>query len=69
MTLNGVNVTQSGDLYNYRAYLETILNYGNDATILYLSNSYWYKDVKVMLPCNPTKAESTNTGFISDWNR
>jgi hypothetical protein len=22
-----------------------------------------------MLPCDPTKAESTNTGFINRWNR
>jgi len=22
-----------------------------------------------MLPCDPTKAESTNTGFIDRWNR
>jgi hypothetical protein len=69
IALIGVNITQSGDLYNYRAYLETILSYGNDAAMLHLANSYWYKDMGDMLPCDPTKAESTNTGFIDRWNR
>jgi hypothetical protein len=66
---NGVNITQSGDLYNYRAYLETLLSYGSDAAISHLTNSYWYKDMGDMLPCDPTKAESTNTGFIDRWNK
>ena len=69
IALNGVNITQSGDLYNYRAYLETILIYGNDAAKSHLTNSYWYKNAGHMLPCDPTKAESTNTGFIDRWNR
>jgi len=67
--LNGVNITQSVDLYNYRAILETLLSYGVDATPSHLTNSYWYKDVGDMLPCDPTNAESTNTGFIDRWNR
>ena len=69
IALNGVNITQSGDLYNYRAYLETILSYGNDAASAHLTNSYWYKDAGDMLPCDPTKAESTNTGFIEHWHK
>ena len=67
--LNGVTITQSVDLYNYRSVLETLLSYGVDATISHLTNSYWYKDVGDMLPCDITKAESTNTGFIDRWNR
>jgi len=62
-----MNITQSGDLYNYRAYLETILSYGNDAASSHLANSYWYKDAGDMLPCDPTKPESKNTGFIDRW--
>jgi len=65
--LDGMNITQSGDLYNYRAYLETILSYGNDAASSHLANSYWYKDAGDMLPCDPTKPESKNTGFIDRW--
>jgi len=64
-----VTITQSGDLYDYRAILETLLSYGVDATISHLKNSYWYKEVEDMKPCDPTKAESTNTGFIDGWNR
>jgi hypothetical protein len=68
IALNDVNITQSGDLYNYRAYLET-LTYRVDASISHLRNSYWYKDVGDMLPCDPTHADSKNTGFIDRWNR
>jgi len=64
-----VNITQSSDLYNYRAYLKTILSYGNDAASSHLTNSYWCKDAGDMLPYDPTKAESTNTGFIDPWNK
>ena len=66
---NGVNITQSGDIYNYRALLETVQSYGVDASISHFTNSYWDEDVGDMMPCDPTKAESTNTGFIDRWNR
>ena len=69
IALNGVNITQSGDLYNYRSILESLLSYGIDASISHLTNNYWYKDVGDMMPCDPTKAESTNTGFIDRWNK
>jgi len=68
--LNGVNITQSGDLYNFR-YLEVLLTYGSDASLAHLTNSYWYKDTGNMLPCDPTKTydDTTSTGFIDRWNR
>ena len=44
IALNGVNITQSGDLYNFRTYLETLLTYGSDASLSHLTNIYWYKD-------------------------
>jgi len=69
IALNGVDITQSGVLYNYRAYLETISSYGNDAASSHLTNSYWHKDAGDMPPCNPTKADSTNTGFIERWKK
>jgi len=31
--LNGVSVTQLHEHYNYRAYFETLLTYGTDATL------------------------------------
>jgi len=48
--------------------ISKLLSYGNEAASSYLTNSYWYKDVGDMLHCYPTKAESTNTGFIERWN-
>jgi len=39
--LNNVPIKQSGDVYEYRSYLETILNYGNDAGASHLTNSFW----------------------------
>ena len=68
---NGINIIQSGDLYNFWSYLETVLTYGSDASLSHLTNSYWYKDTGNMLPCDPTKTydETTNTSFIARWNR
>ena len=37
IALNGVNITQSADHYNYRAILETLLSYGVDASISHLT--------------------------------
>jgi hypothetical protein len=69
LALNGVNITQPGDLYNYGAYLETLLCYGVDASVSHLTNNYCYKDVGDMLPCDPTNAKLRNTEFIVRWNR
>ena len=43
-TLNNVPITRSGDLYQYRSYLETILTYGSDAGASHLTKSFWYLD-------------------------
>jgi hypothetical protein len=70
IALNGVNITQSGDLYNFRTYLETLLTYGSDASLSHLTNSYWYKDTGNMLPCDPSETyDTTNTCFIARCNR
>jgi hypothetical protein len=53
IAVNGVNITHSGYLYNYRTYLETLLSYGVDASISHLTNSYWYKDVGICCIVNP----------------
>ena len=42
--INRVPITQSGDLYQYRSYLETLWNYGNYAATSYHTNSFWYLD-------------------------
>ena len=72
VTLNGVCITQSKDLYPYRAYLETLLTYGNDAATSHLTNSFWYLDTGDMQVSSPSAAETTttrNTGFIARWQR
>jgi hypothetical protein len=69
ITLNGVNITGLGEHYNYRAYLETLVTYGADASLPHLTNSYWYKDVGDMLPVEPTHSDAKNTGFVERWIR
>jgi len=36
ISFNGTKMTQATEVYNYRAYLETLLTYGNDAADSYL---------------------------------
>jgi hypothetical protein len=42
--LNGTPIIQAGDLYQYQAYLETLLSYGNDAAVSHITNAFWYLD-------------------------
>nr|KAG5691467.1 hypothetical protein BaRGS_017310 [Batillaria attramentaria] len=44
ITLNGTQVTTTTNTYPYRAYLETLLNYGTDAKETQLAASMFYKD-------------------------
>jgi hypothetical protein len=64
ISLNDVSVTQTSDLYNYRAYLEILLSYGTDASRTHLTNSYWYLDDPELGPCDPTEANAKNRGFV-----
>ena len=69
ITRNGVRITQSGDLYQYRPYLETLLTYGSDAPASHLTNSFRDLGRGDMLLCNPSTANKTaavtNVGFIT----
>jgi hypothetical protein len=69
VSLNGTIITQAGELYNYRSYLETILTYGSDAAASHLTNAFWYLDNGDMLPCDPTAADAKSKVFITRWNR
>ena len=51
------------------SYLETLLTYGSDAAASHMTNAYWYLDNVDLLACYPTKAETTNKGFIARWDR
>lgn len=42
--LNGKPVSQSDNNYSYRAYIENLLNYGNDAATTHLESSGWIID-------------------------
>jgi len=70
---NSLPITQSGDLYLYRSYLETLLTYGSDAAASHLTNSFWYLERGDMLPCDPSTidktATATNVGFITRWDK
>jgi len=39
IALNGVNITQATELYNYRSYFETLLTYGGDAAATHVTNA------------------------------
>jgi hypothetical protein len=41
ITLNGVQITQAKESYNYRAYLETLLTYSSDAAESQLKMPFW----------------------------
>ena len=44
VSLNGKTITVSPYNYNYRAYIETLLNYGQDAAETHLTQAGWYFD-------------------------
>ena len=69
ITINGETVTPAADHYNYRAYLETLLSYGSDATESHLTNSLWYLDNGDLLPCDPSAETIKNMGFYTRWKR
>jgi len=71
VTLNGIPITPSKNLYNYRAYHETLLTHGEDAATSHLTNAFWYLDTGNVIACDPTAATTTTTdkGAIDRWNR
>jgi hypothetical protein len=52
-TLNGLNVTQAREHYQYRSYLETLITYGSDATATHLLNAYWFLNTGNVQPVDP----------------
>ena len=72
VSLNGVTITHSADLYHYRAYLETLLTYGNEAAESHFTNAFWYRDKGDMGVCDPSKTEilpATNSGYLARCDR
>jgi len=68
LTLNNVPITQSGELYQYRSHLETILTYVSDAVASHLTNSFWHLDRGDPSTADKTVA-ATNVGFITRWEK
>lgn len=56
--LNQKCVTPPSNNYNYRAYIENLLNYGSDAKTSHLTSTMWHKDEAGKMN------DSTNKGYI-----
>lgn len=56
--LNGTLVTDQTDTYPYLAYLETLLNYGNNASETILKPSGWYKATDYPYPLTANKMDN-----------
>ena len=67
--LNGTQITQATELYPFRAYIETLSTYGNDAASSHLTMPFWLLDEGVMLAGDCSQPEQTsNGGFCARWN-
>ena len=66
---NGTQITQATELYPFRADIDTLSNFGNDAANSHLTMPFWLLDEGNMLGGNCSKPEQTNNGrFCSWWN-
>jgi hypothetical protein len=59
VSLNDKLITSSAGSYAHRAYLETILNYSEDASKTHLSSALWYKDTAGQF----NAVSNENTGY------
>lgn len=64
VTLNGVSMMSSENLYPYRSYLQTLLTNGSDAATSHLTKAFWYLNNGNMIACKPddTYTADTNMG-------
>ena len=60
IAFNGTQITQVTELYNYRAYLETLLTYRKDATDSHLKYAFWHLDTGNMKGGDCTMPTETN---------
>lgn len=59
--LNGKPIAQTDNNYGYRAYIENLLNYGNDAASTHLESVGWFLDDNKMDPIDAST--DVNTGL------
>jgi hypothetical protein len=60
-SLNGKPVSLHENNCHYKAYLETVLNYGSDASQTYLVTNFWFLDTPAR--DGSIKADATNKGY------
>jgi hypothetical protein len=60
VSLNQKCISPPSNCYNYRAYIENLLNYGSEAKSTHLESSFWNKDT-----AGHMNAEDENTGYKS----
>ena len=66
ISLNGTQITQSAEHYQYRAYFETLLTYATDARDSHLKMANWELDEGNLLAGDCSKPnEVSNTGFLA----
>ena len=63
--LNGTLITSSTNTYAYRAMLETLLSYGQDAKTSQLTSALYYKDVAGRMDSIDFAANAVNAGLQS----
>ena len=60
--LNDTLVTPSSNTYPFRAYVDTVLSYGDEANNTQLTSQLWYKDTAGHM--DATTADGGNTGLV-----
>ena len=60
--LNEMLVTPSSNTYTFRAYVDTVLSYGDEATNTQLTSQLWYKDTTGFT--DATTVDGGNTGLV-----
>ena len=64
--LNGTLVTPSTNTYAYRAYIETLLSYSDDAKSTQLTGQLWHKDTATHVDAvNINDVVAANAGFVA----
>ncbi|XP_037906181.1 uncharacterized protein F54H12.2-like [Hermetia illucens] len=62
--LNGKPIAQTDHNYQYRAYIENLLNYGSNTAKTHLESVGWYLDENEMDIIENGKPEDSNSGYI-----
>jgi len=63
ISLNGTLITASTNTYSYRALLETLLSYGEDAKKTQLASAVFYKDQAGRMDSVDFGADAVNDGL------